>query len=195
MATPVTTCSVMPDASATMTTMKSSLLLAAALLFSGRGAGPGVSPRTVRFHPRQTRRRGRPLRRSARRCLDKVIAKNPDNRVLLYERAMILIDAVRSTAPKPSSAGRRAQPTSTTRSASSAVSSSTAPERPRAHRRGARASAGRVQAQSRRPADRHDGLADPLSTGRTAEAEKVLATLLERAPDQRAHQLHTTRRC
>jgi Flp pilus assembly protein TadD len=59
--------------------------------------------------------------------IDRVIAKSPDDPVLRYERAMMLIDAGKVDRARTSSAPFcRRPPTSTTRTASSAGSSSTA---------------------------------------------------------------------
>ncbi|MGZ4810780.1 MAG: tetratricopeptide repeat protein, partial [Thermoanaerobaculia bacterium] len=120
--------------------------------------------------------------------IDRVIEKNPDNPVLLYERAMIYIDSVKpekaetelrkliAAHPDFYDAQRILGRILLDRAGNDRAKVDEALEHLRA-------------AYRLNPDDLPTGVAVSqllVSTGRTAEAEKVLAQLLERAPDQRA---------
>jgi tetratricopeptide (TPR) repeat protein len=120
--------------------------------------------------------------------IDRVIEKNPGNPVLLYERAMIFIDSARperaemelrkliAAHPDFYDAQRILGRILLDRSGNERAKVDEALEHLRA-------------AYRLNPDDLPTGVAVSqllVSTGRTAEAEKVLAQLLERAPDQRA---------
>jgi len=120
--------------------------------------------------------------------LDKVIARQPDNGVLQFERAMILIDA-----------GRPALAETDLRKVTTAhpdffdaqrVLGRLLLDRAGSDKDKINEALAHLQAAYRlNPDDLGTGMAISqilLSTGRTAEAEKVLSSLLERAPDQRA---------
>ena len=119
--------------------------------------------------------------------LDKVIAKNPNNAVLLFERASVLIDANRldqaeselrkvvATNPDLYDAQRVLGRMMLERAGNDRAKLDEALEHLRA-------------AFKLYPDDLSTGLAISqlyMTTGRVAEAEKVLAQMLERAPDQR----------
>lgn len=119
--------------------------------------------------------------------LDKVIARNPNNATLLYEHATMLIDAGRTdkaeaelrkvTAEQPNfyDAQRLLGRMLLDRAGTDRAKIDEALEHLKA-------------AFARNPDDLSSGMAVAqmyLSTDRPAEAEKVLAALLERAPDQR----------
>lgn len=120
--------------------------------------------------------------------LDKVIARNPNNPTLLYERATVLIDAGRAdraeaelrkaVAAKPDfyDAQRLLGRMLLDRAGNDRARIDEALDHLRA-------------AFNRNPDDLSSGMAVAqiyISTDRPAEAEKILAALLERAPDQRA---------
>ncbi|MGZ7032108.1 MAG: tetratricopeptide repeat protein [Thermoanaerobaculia bacterium] len=120
--------------------------------------------------------------------IDRVIEKNPDNPVLLYERAMIYIDSEKpekaetelrkliAAHPDFYDAQRILGRILLDRAGNDRAKVDEALEHLRA-------------AYRLNPDDLPTGVAVSqllVSTGRTAEAEKVLAQLLERAPDQRA---------
>ncbi len=120
--------------------------------------------------------------------IDKVIARQPDNGVLLFERAMILIDAGR-----PSLAETELRKATTVHPDffdAQRVLGRLLLDRAGSDKDKINEALAHLQAAYRlNPDDLGTGMAVSqilLSTGRTAEAEKVLASLLERAPDQRA---------
>jgi predicted Zn-dependent protease len=119
--------------------------------------------------------------------IDKVIARQPDNSVLQFERAMILIDAGR-----PSLAETELRKVTTARPDffdAQRVLGRLLLDRAGSDKDKINEALLHLQAAYRiNPDDLGTGMAVSqilLSTGRTAEAEKVLASLLERAPDQR----------
>ncbi len=120
--------------------------------------------------------------------VDKVLSRNPENFVLQFERAMILIDASRLDAAE-----------TTLRKVTSSHPDFYDAQRVLGRLLLDRAGTDRSKVDDAlthlqtafklNPDDIGTGMAVAqilLSTGRTAEAESVLATLLERAPDQRA---------
>lgn len=120
--------------------------------------------------------------------MDKVIARQPDNGVLQFERAMILIDAGR-----PSLAEADLRKVTTAHPDffdAQRVLGRLLLDRAGSDKDKINEALTHLQAAYRlNPDDLGTGMAISqilLSTGRTADAEKVLASLLERAPDQRA---------
>jgi tetratricopeptide (TPR) repeat protein len=120
--------------------------------------------------------------------LDKLAQKNPDNAVLRFERAMIMLDASRG--PEAEAELRRVvaiQPNffDAERILGRLLLDHAANDRAKVDE-----ALTHLQAAFRiNPDDLVTGMAISqilLSTARNAEAEKVLATMLERAPDQRA---------
>jgi tetratricopeptide (TPR) repeat protein len=120
--------------------------------------------------------------------LDKVIAKTPADPVLLYERAMILIDAGRID--RAETELRKVAQQSPQFYDANRVLGRVLLERAGADRAKVEEALGYLQAA-------YKGNPDDLSTGiavsqilrslnRTADAERVLASMVERAPDQRA---------
>lgn len=120
--------------------------------------------------------------------LDKVIAKTPADPVLLYERAMILIDAGRID--RAETELRKVARQSPQFYDANRVLGRVLLERAGADRVKVEEALGYLQAA-------YKGNPDDLSTGiavsqilrslnRTADAERVLASMVERAPDQRA---------
>ncbi|HEY8134318.1 MAG TPA: tetratricopeptide repeat protein [Thermoanaerobaculia bacterium] len=119
--------------------------------------------------------------------MDKVLARNPDNTVLQFERAMILIDASRLDAAE--GALRKVTTARPDFYDAQRVLGRLLLDRAGADRAKVDEALSHLQAAFRiNPDDIGTGMAVAqilLSTGRTADAEKVLAALLERAPDQR----------
>jgi len=119
--------------------------------------------------------------------IDKVIAHNPDNAVLQFERAMILIDASRLDAAE--TALRKVTLARPDLYDAQRVLGRLLLDRAGTDRAKVDQALAHLQAAYKvNPDDIGTGMgvAQILqSTGRTAEAEKVLASLLERAPDQR----------
>jgi tetratricopeptide (TPR) repeat protein len=120
--------------------------------------------------------------------IDKVIAKTPDNQVLLYERAMILIDAGRID--RAETELRKVAKQWPDFYDANRVLGRVLLERAGADRTKVEEALGYLQSA-------YKGNPDDLSTGiavsqilrslnRTADAERVLASMVERAPDQRA---------
>jgi len=127
--------------------------------------------------------------------LDKVIEKNPDNPVLLYEHAMILIDASgasrdASRIDRAESELRRVAEISPDFYDAQRVLGRLLLDRSNGDRKRVDEALEHLKAAFKLNGDDLSSgitMAQLLvSTGRTAEAERVLATLLERAPDQRA---------
>jgi tetratricopeptide (TPR) repeat protein len=120
--------------------------------------------------------------------IDKVLAHNPDNGVLQFERAMILIDASRLDAAE--AALRKVTVAHPDFYDAQRVLGRLLLDRAGTDRAKVDEALGHLQlAFKLNPDDIGTGMAVAqilLSTGRTADAEKVLASLLERAPDQRA---------
>lgn len=120
--------------------------------------------------------------------LDKVIQKNPDNAVLLYERAMVLIDASRTD--RAESELRRVVELTPDFYDAQRVLGRLLLDRSNGERTRVDEALKHLQAAFRLNGDDlSTGVTISqllVSTGRAAEAEKVLAALLERAPDQRA---------
>jgi len=119
--------------------------------------------------------------------IDKVIAHNPDNATLQFERAMILIDASRLD---PAEAALRKVTTSRPDFYDAQrVLGRLLLDRAGTDRAKVDEALSHLQAAYKlNPDDIGTGMGVAqilLATGRTAEAEKVLASLLERAPDQR----------
>jgi predicted Zn-dependent protease len=119
--------------------------------------------------------------------IDKVVARNPRNPVLQFERAMILIDASR-----PDAAESSLRDVTTSRPDfydAQRVLGRLLLDRAGSDRAKIDEALSHLQAAFRvNPDDIGTGMAVAqilLSTNRTADAEKALATLLERAPDQR----------
>ncbi len=119
--------------------------------------------------------------------IDKVIAHNPDNAVLQFERAMILIDASRLDAAE--TALRKVTLARPDLYDAQRVLGRLLLDRAGTDRAKVDQALAHLQAAYKvNPDDIGTGMGVAqilLSTGRTAEAEKVLASLLERAPDQR----------
>jgi len=119
--------------------------------------------------------------------IDKVIAHNPDNAVLQFERAMILIDASRLDAAE--TALRKVTIARPDLYDAQRVLGRLLLDRAGTERAKVDEALAHLQAAYKvNPDDIGTGMGVAqilLSTGRTAEAEKVLASLLERAPDQR----------
>jgi tetratricopeptide (TPR) repeat protein len=119
--------------------------------------------------------------------MDKVLARNPDNSVLQFERAMILIDASRLDAAEV--ALRKVTTARPDFYDAQRVLGRLLLDRSGADRAKVDEALSHLQAAFKtNPDDVGTGMAVAqilLSTGRTADAEKVLAALLERAPDQR----------
>ena len=120
--------------------------------------------------------------------IDKVIAKNPDNAVLVYERAMILVDAGhldRAEADLRKAVALRADFYDAQRVLGRILLDRAGTDRAKVDE-----ALSHLQAAWKlNPDDLSSGMAVSqllMSTGRAAEAERVLAALLERAPDQRA---------
>jgi predicted Zn-dependent protease len=120
--------------------------------------------------------------------MDKVLSRNPDNIVLQFERAMILIDASRLDAAE--SALRKVTTARPDFYDAQRVLGRLLLDRAGTDRAKVDDALMHLQAAFKlNPDDIGTGMGVAqilLSTGRTSEAEKVLATLLERAPDQRA---------
>ena len=119
--------------------------------------------------------------------IDKVVARNPGNSVLQFERAMILIDASR-----PDAAEAALRDVTTSRPDfydAQRVLGRLLLDRAGSDRAKIDEALSHLQAAFKaNPDDIGTGMAVAqilLSTNRTADAEKALATLLERAPDQR----------
>jgi tetratricopeptide (TPR) repeat protein len=119
--------------------------------------------------------------------MDKVLARNPDNGVLQFERAMILIDASRLDAAE--AALRKVTTTRPDFYDAQRVLGRLLLDRAGVDRTKVDEALTHLQAAFKiNPDDIGTGMAVAqvlLSTGRAAEAEKVLGALLERAPDQR----------
>jgi tetratricopeptide (TPR) repeat protein len=120
--------------------------------------------------------------------LDKVVARNPENVVLQFERAMILIDASRldeAEAELRKVTTARSDFYDAQRVLGRLLLDRAGNDRPRIDE-----ALLHLQAAFKlNPDDLGTGMAVQqilLSTGRTADAEKVLSSLLERAPDQRS---------
>ena len=120
--------------------------------------------------------------------IDKVVARNPENAVLQFERAMILIDASRLDAAE--TALRKVTTLRPEFYDAQRVLGRLLLDRAGTDRAKVDEALTHLQAAFKiNPDDIGTGMAVAqilLSTGRTADAEKVLALLLERAPDQRA---------
>ncbi len=120
--------------------------------------------------------------------IDKVVARHPENAVLQFERAMILIDASRADAAE--SALRHVTTSRPDFYDAQRVLGRLLLDRAGTDRAKIDEALSHLQAAFKiNPDDVGTGMAVAqilLSTGRTPEAEKVLATLLERAPDQRS---------
>jgi len=120
--------------------------------------------------------------------LDKVIQKNPDNPVLLYERAMVLIDASRTD--RAETELRHVAQISPDFYDAQRVLGRLLLDRSNGDRARVDEALKHLQAAFKLNGDDlSTGVTISqllVSTGRTAEAERVLAALLERAPDQRA---------
>ena len=119
--------------------------------------------------------------------IDKVIAHNPDNATLQFERAMILIDASRLD---PAEAALRKVTTARPDFYDAQrVLGRLLLDRAGTDRAKVDEALSHLQAAYKlNPDDIGTGMGVAqilLTTGRTADAEKVLASLLERAPDQR----------
>lgn len=176
------------NSSATMIKMKNLLLLAAAAMLVASAAA------AQEFHNEPSLFIEAKLAASdghfdeALSLMDKVVASSPNDPVLLFERASMLIDAgkmdkgeaelrkVVSLKPDFYDAQRLLGRMLLDRAGNDAAKINDALEHLRA-------------AFKIYPDDLPTGMAVTqiyLSTGRPAEAEKVLATMLERAPDQRA---------
>ena len=119
--------------------------------------------------------------------MDKIISRNPENSVLEFERAMILIDA-----SKPDAAEAALRDVTTSHPDffdAQRVLGRLLLDRAGNDRAKIDEALTHLQAAFKlNPDDIGTGMAVAqilLSTGRTADAEKALATLLERAPDQR----------
>ena len=119
--------------------------------------------------------------------MDRVLARNPDNSVLQFERAMILIDASRLDAAE--AALRKVTTSRPDFYDAQRVLGRLLLDRAGADRAKVDEALSHLQAAFKvNPDDIGTGMAVAqilFSTGRTADAEKVLASLLERAPDQR----------
>ena len=120
--------------------------------------------------------------------LDKVIAHNPDNSVLEFERAMILIDASRLDAAE--AALRKVTTSRPDFYDAQRVLGRLILDRAGTDKTKVDDALSHLQAAYRlNPDDIGTGMAVAqilLSTGRTGDAGKALESLLERAPDQRA---------
>src|SRR5439155_227797 len=120
--------------------------------------------------------------------IDKVIARHPDNAVLQFERAMILIDAGRPSLAEAEL--RKVAAAHPDFFDAQRVLGRLLLDRAGNDKQKIDEALLHLEAAFRlNPDDLGTGMAASqilLSIGRTAEAEKVLATLLERAPDQRA---------
>ena len=119
--------------------------------------------------------------------LDKIAQKNPDNAVVRFERAMILLDASRPDAAEAEL--RRVVALQPSFYDAERVLGRLLIDRAGGDRTKIDEALGHLQAAFRiNPDDMVTGMAISqifLSTDRSAEAEKVLASMLERAPDQR----------
>ena len=120
--------------------------------------------------------------------IDKIVARNPGNAVLQFERAMILIDASR---PDAAEAALRAVTTSRPEFYDAQrVLGRLLLDRAGSDRAKIDEALAHLQAAFKiNPDDIASGMAVAqilVSTNRLAEAEKVLGSLLERVPDQRA---------
>jgi len=120
--------------------------------------------------------------------VDKLVAKSPDDVVLLYERAMILIDA--SRIDDAEAALRKVAAAKPDFYDAQRMLGRIIIDRAGSDRAKIDDALAHLQAAFRiYPDDLATGMAVAqilLNTGRWAESEKVLATMLERAPDQRA---------
>jgi predicted Zn-dependent protease len=120
--------------------------------------------------------------------IDKVIEKSPDDPVLLYERAMILIDAGKSD--RGEAELRRVVAANPGFYEAQRILGRLLLERSQNDRAKMEESMEHLRAAYKaNPNDLATGVAVSqllVSFGRTADAEKLLAELLERAPDQRA---------
>jgi tetratricopeptide (TPR) repeat protein len=120
--------------------------------------------------------------------LDKVLEKEPDNSVLLYERAMILVDA--SRIDKAEAELRKVVTIKPEFYDAQRILGRILLDRAGSDRTKVDEALDHLKAAFKaNPDDLGTGIAVSqiyVSTGRTAEAEKVLAQLIERAPDQRA---------
>ena len=120
--------------------------------------------------------------------LDKVIQKNPDNPVLLYEHAMVLIDA--SRIDRAESELRRVTELNPEFYDAQRVLGRLLLDRSNGDRTRVDEALKHLQAAFKLNGDDlSTGVTISqllVSTGRTAEAERILALLLERVPDQRA---------
>ena len=119
--------------------------------------------------------------------IDKIIAKNPENAVLVYERAMIQVDAGRldrAEADLRTAVTLRPDFFDAQRVLGRILLDRAGTDRPKVEE-----ALTHLQAAWKiNPDDLGSGMAVSQilqSTGRAAEAERVLASLLERAPDQR----------
>ena len=119
--------------------------------------------------------------------MDKLVARNPENSVLQFERAMILVDASRLDAAE--SALRAVTTSRPDFYDAQRVLGRLLLDRAGTDRTKVDEALSHLQAAFKlNQDDVGTGMAVAqilLSTGRTADAEKVLGTLLERAPDQR----------
>ena len=120
--------------------------------------------------------------------IDKVIARAPDNAVLVYERAMILVDA--GHLDRAEADLRKAVELKPDFYDAQRVLGRILLDRAGTDRTKVDEAMAHLQAAFKlNPDDISSGMAVAsilMSTGRFAEAERVLAGLLERAPDQRA---------
>jgi tetratricopeptide (TPR) repeat protein len=169
-----------------MTAMKKLLLLAAALFISVAAAAQEFSDDPYEFIlAKLAADDGRYDEALSR--LDKLAARHADNPVLHYERAMILIDAAR--ADQAEAELKKATALQPTFYDAERVLGRVILDRAGNDRGRIDEALGHLQAAYKLyPDDLPTGMAVSqilLSTGRTADAEKVLAQLLERAPDQR----------
>lgn len=120
--------------------------------------------------------------------IDKLAAKNPDNAVLQYERAMILIDS--SRVDEAESVLRKVTAAKPDFYDAQRMLGRIIIDRAGSDRSKVDDALAHLQAAFKvYPDDLATGMAVAqilLNTGRWADSEKVLATMLERAPDQRA---------
>lgn len=169
-----------------MTAMKRLLLLAAALLVSLSAAAQEFSEDPYEFIlAKLAADDGRYDEALSR--LDKLSTKHPDNGVLHFERAMILIDASRGDQAEAEL--KKAITLQANFYDAERVLGRVILERAGNDKSRIDEALGHLQnAYKLYPDDLQTGMMVSqilLSTGRTADAEKVLAQLLERAPDQR----------
>jgi tetratricopeptide (TPR) repeat protein len=166
--------------------MKTAVLLAAALLVSVAAGAQEFSEDPYEFIlAKLAADEGR--YDEALNRLDKIATRHPDNGVLHYERAMIMIDA--SRAEQAEGELKKAIALQPNFYDAERVLGRVILDRAGNSRARIDEALSHLQAAYKiNPDDLPTGMAVSqilLSTQRTAEAEKVLATLLERAPDQR----------